>query len=111
MPRFLDLHHRTNRRPHRRTPCRLALAALGGLNPLIAYANPVFSEVPQIMAARTHPDPALLKETLQDLVEAFEAGAGKSGASDATVEGAVYALCCLADDAAATTPWGKDWAA
>ncbi len=87
------------------------LAALGGLNPLIAYANPVFSAVPQIMAARTHPDPALLKETLQDLVEAFEAGAGKSGASDATVEGAVYALCCLADDAAATTPWGKDWAA
>lgn len=85
------------------------LAALGGLNPLIAYANPVFSAVPQIMAARTHPDPALLKETLQDLIEAFEAGAGKSGASDATVEGAVYALCCLADDAAASTPWGKDW--
>lgn len=85
------------------------LAALGGLNQLIAYANPVFSAVPQISAARSHPDPALLKETLQDLIEAFEAGAGKSGASDATVEGAVYALCCLADDAAVSTPWGKDW--
>lgn len=85
------------------------LAALGGLNQLIAYANPVFSAVPQISSARSHPDPALLKETLQDLIEAFEAGAGKSGASDATVEGAVYALCCLADDAAVSTPWGKDW--
>jgi type VI secretion system protein ImpK len=85
------------------------LAALGGLNPLIAFANPIFSAVPQIAAARNHPDPALLKETLQDLIEAFEAGASKSGASGDTVEGAVYALCCLADDAGASTPWGKDW--
>jgi len=85
------------------------LAALGGLNQLIAYANPIFSAVPQISAARTHPDPALLKETLQDLIEAFEAGASKSGASDAIVEGAVFALCCLADDVAAATPWGRDW--
>ena len=85
------------------------LAALGGLNPLIAFANPIFSAVPQIGAARNHPDPVLLKETLQDLVEAFEAGASKSGASTDTVAGAVYALCCLADDAAASTPWGRDW--
>ncbi len=86
------------------------LAALGGLNPLIACANPIFSAVPQISAARTHPDPTLLRETVQDLIEAFEAGANKSGASDETVEGAVFALCCLADDVAAATPWGKDWA-
>src|SRR4051812_21330785 len=87
------------------------LAALGGLNPLIAFANPVLSAVPQIGAARNHPDPARLKETLQDLIEAFEAGATKAGESGETVEGAVYALCCLADDSAASTPWGKDWAA
>ena len=86
------------------------LAALGGLNSLIAYANPIFSAVPQISAARTHPDPARLKETVQDLIEAFEAGANKSGSSDETVEGAVFALCCLADDVAAATPWGKEWA-
>lgn len=85
------------------------LAALGGLNPLIAFANPVFGVIPEIRAAVTHPGPTLLKETLQDLIEAFEAGAGAAGMGVATVEAAVYALCCLTDDAATATPWGADW--
>ena len=85
------------------------LAALGGLNPLVAFANPILSAVPQIAAARNHPDPARLKETLQDLIEAFEAGASKIGAPEEVLEGAVYALCCMADDAAASTPWGRGW--
>ena len=87
------------------------LAALGGLNPLVAFANPILSAVPQIAAARNHPDPARLRETLQDLIEAFEAGATKIGVQDEVLEGAVYALCCMADDAAASTPWGRDWPA
>ncbi len=87
------------------------LAALGGLNQLVAFANPILSAVPQIAAAREHPDPGRLKETLQDLIEAFEAGASKSGETAETVEAAVFALCCLCDDAAASTPWGKDWIA
>lgn len=86
------------------------LAALGGLNPLVAFANPILSAIPQITASKSHPDPALLKETMQDLVEAFEAGASKSGIADDMIEGAVYALCCLADDSAASTQWGGDWA-
>src|SRR5476649_2504294 len=86
------------------------LAALGGLNSLIAFANPILSAVPQIAAALNHPDPTLLKETLQDLVEAFEAGARKTGVQDEVLEGAVFALCCMADDAAASTPWGREWA-
>ena len=85
------------------------LAALGGLNQLIAFANPIFSAIPQISAARDHPDPARLKETLQDLVEAFEAGACKAEFPEGIVEGAVFALCCLSDDAATATPWGQDW--
>lgn len=85
------------------------LAALGGLNPLIAFANPVFDVMPEIRAAATHPEPALLKETLQDLIEAFEAGASAADMGEATVEGSVYALCCLTDDTAAATPWGADW--
>ena len=85
------------------------LAALGGLNSLVAFANPILSAVPQIAAARNHPDPALLKETLQDLIEAFEAGARKIGVQAEVLEGAVFALCCMADDAAASTPWGRDW--
>lgn len=85
------------------------LAALGGLNPLVAFANPVFGVVPEIHAAQSHPDPALLKETLQDLIEAFEAGTSAAGMTPDTIEASVYALCCVADDAAAATPWGSDW--
>ena len=87
------------------------LAALGGINPLVAFANPVFGVMPEIRAAQTHPDPELLKETLQDLIEAFEAGASAAGLGVDTVEAAVYALCCLADDSAAATPWGENWPA
>ena len=87
------------------------LAALGGINPLVAFANPVFGVMPEIRAAQMHPDPELLKETLQDLIEAFEAGASAAGLGVDTVEAAVYALCCLADDSAAATPWGENWPA
>ncbi|MEO8202991.1 MAG: type IVB secretion system protein IcmH/DotU [Betaproteobacteria bacterium] len=87
------------------------LAALGGLNDLLAFANPVLSAVPQIAAALSHPAPARLKETLQDLIEAFEAGASKSGVPGDVLEAATYALCCMVDDAAASTPWGSDWLA
>ena len=85
------------------------LAALGGLNPLVAFANPILSAIPQLRVAHNHPDPARLKETLEDLVEAFEAGAGNAGTPDAVLEAAVYTLCCLADDAAASTTWGRTW--
>lgn len=85
------------------------LAALGGLNPLIAYANPILSAVPQIRESLQHPAPELLMETLEDLVEAFEAGAANSGTPDAVVEASIYALCCMVDDAAAVTAWGRDW--
>ena len=85
------------------------LAALGGLNPLIAYANPILSAVPQIRESLQHPAPELLMETLEDLVEAFEAGAANSGTPDAVVEASIYALCCMVDDAAAATTWGRDW--
>ena len=68
------------------------LAALGGLNPLIAYANPILSAVPQIRESLQHPAPELLMETLEDLVEAFEAGAANSGTSCPAFGWAVCAL-------------------
>lgn len=85
------------------------LAALGGLNPLIAFANPILSAVPQIRAAQKHPAPTTLLETLEDLIEAFEAGATNAGTPDAIVEASIYSLCCMADDAAAATTWGRGW--
>jgi type VI secretion system protein ImpK len=86
------------------------LAALGGLNPLIALANPVLGVVPQIRRALKHPDPAQLRATLRDQIESFQTSATFADIPGRQVEWAVYAMCALLDESAASTPWGADWA-
>jgi type VI secretion system protein ImpK len=86
------------------------LAALGGLNRLVEVANPILAAVPQIRHALRHPDPAGLHARLKDQVEGFERNAIAAGIPDEDVQTARYALCALLDDAAAATPWGKQWA-
>jgi len=85
------------------------LSALGGLNPLIAMANPILGAVPQIRRALKHPDPAMLRENLRDQIESFETSAMSGEIPDSTVNPAVYALCALLDESAAATPWGGSW--
>lgn len=85
------------------------LTALGGLNPLIAVANPILGAVPQIRRALRHPDPARLRQTLRDQLEAFEANAEAAGVPADATAAANYALCALLDESAASTPWGGDW--
>jgi type VI secretion system protein ImpK len=97
--------------PHSRAEHLTAnLSALGGLNPLIAIANPILGAVPQIRRALKHPDPAKLRETLRDQMEGFETSATSADIPGRQVEWAVYALCALLDESAAATPWGADWA-
>jgi type VI secretion system protein ImpK len=48
-------------------------AALGGLNRLVAAANPVLAVVVQIRHTLKHPDPAGLRASLRQRVDAFEA--------------------------------------
>lgn len=85
------------------------LSALGGLNPLIAMANPILGAVPQIRRALKHPDPAMLRENLRDQIESFETSAMSAEIPDSTATAAVYALCALLDESAAATPWGGGW--
>ncbi len=85
------------------------LSALGGLNPLIAMANPILGAVPQIRRALKHPDPVVLRENLRDQIESFETSAMSAEIPDATVVPVVYALCALLDESAAATPWGGSW--
>ena len=85
------------------------LAALGGINPLVAMANPVLAAVPQIRRTLRHPDAAGLKESLKDQIEALETSAVSAEIDDDTVSAAVYALCALLDESAAATPWGGAW--
>jgi type VI secretion system protein ImpK len=86
------------------------LGALGGINPLVAAANPILGAVPQIRHTLRHPDPAGLRETLSEQLESFEANAGLAGVSEEALEAARHALCALLDESASRTPWGADWA-
>lgn len=85
------------------------LAALGGLNTLIAMANPVLGAVPQIRRTLKHPDPAGLRANLRDQIESLQMSASFAEVPDASVQTAVYALCALLDESAAATPWGGAW--
>jgi type VI secretion system protein ImpK len=85
------------------------LAALGGLNPLVAMANPILAAVPQIRRTLKHQDAAGLLDGLSTAIGSLEMTAISAGISDDTVGVAVYALCALLDESAAATPWGGDW--
>jgi len=85
------------------------LAALGGINPLVAMANPILAAVPQIRRSLKHPDAAGLRANLKDQIESLEMSAVSAEVADDTVSAAVYALCALLDESAAATPWGHDW--
>ncbi len=86
------------------------ISSLGGLNSLIAAANPVLAVVPQIRHALRHPDPDGLRAGLRGSLNAFELGARSAGNSDEVIASASYVLCALLDESAASTPWGAGWA-
>ncbi len=77
-------------------------AGLGGLNALVAAANPVLAVVVQIRHALKHPDPAGLRASLRQSIDAFEVAARASGASEQDVADASFALCALVDESAAS---------
>ncbi|HUN69220.1 MAG TPA: type VI secretion system protein TssL, long form [Burkholderiales bacterium] len=86
------------------------IGALGGINPLVAAANPILAVVPQIRHALRHPDPDGLRASLRERIDAFEREAHASGLGGDAVATASYALCALLDESAACTPWGAGWA-
>jgi hypothetical protein len=81
------------------------LAALGGINSLVAMANPILAAVPQIRRTLKHPDAAGPARQPQgpDRVAGNSAMSGEI--DDETVSAAVYALCALLDESAGATPW------
>ncbi len=85
------------------------LAELGGMNPLLAAANPILAAVPQIRQTLRHPRPERLLETLAEQIETFEANAGVARLDARTIEVARDALCALLDESASRTPWGRHW--
>jgi type VI secretion system protein ImpK len=92
-----------------RNPEAVDVAALGGVNPLVAAANPVLSIAAQIRHTFRHADPAGLRATLARGVDAFEARARAEGIDDEVTSRASLALCALVDESAGSTPWGAGW--
>jgi len=84
--------------------------AAGGLNPLVAAANPLLNTIPQLRSSLEHPNPAGLRDGLVQGVRKFEAQARAAGVSAEHVVAARYALCTLIDETAASTPWGASGA-
>ena len=83
---------------------------LGGLNPLVAAANPVLAVAAQIRHTLKHPDPAGLRVSLRKSMDAFEATALAAGTDGGTLAAARIALSALVNESAASTPWGVGWA-
>ena len=96
--------------PEGRASAAPDLGALGGLNTLVAAANPVLAVVPQIRHALRHPDPEGLRATLRESLVAFERDARAAGHAEDVVSAAGFALCALLDESASSTPWGASWA-
>lgn len=88
------------------------LDAIGGMNPLVAAANPLLAAVPRIRASANHPDPAALRDTLLRQIASFEQTARTRGVAPESIVVARYALCTTIDEAVAHTPWGgtAQWA-
>jgi type VI secretion system protein ImpK len=83
-----------------------SVAAVSGINPLVAAANPLLDIVPQLRATPQHADPSGLRDYLAQNIKTFEARARAAGIAPEKVIAARYALCTLLDETAASTPWG-----
>jgi type VI secretion system protein ImpK len=87
-----------------------APAATGGLNPLIAAANPLLNLIATLRASPTHPNPVALRDSLAQSVRRFEAQARAAGIPSEKIIAARYVLCTLIDETATSTPWGASGA-
>lgn len=85
----------------------------GGLDPLIAAAQPLLAAAPRLRQSARQEDPAALKSALADGLRRFEQTAARHGVPRDRVLAARYVLCTVLDEAAASTPWGGNgvWAA
>lgn len=82
------------------------LGRIGGLNPLLAAANPLLSLAVQLRNTPALGDLERLRETLVRGIREFETNARSKGVRPEIVVAARYCLCTFLDEIIATTPWG-----
>ena len=82
------------------------LGHIGGLNPLLAAANPLLNLAVQLRSTPALGDLERLRETLVRGLREFESNARSKGVRAEMVVAARYCLCTFLDEVIATTPWG-----
>ncbi|UVE17761.1 type IVB secretion system protein IcmH/DotU [Pseudomonas sp. LS44] len=78
------------------------------LNPLVAAASALLSEVVRLKHCYESEDLYRLKEHLASEIKLFEHRALHDGAESSQVMAARYVLCTVVDEALVTTPWGNE---
>jgi type VI secretion system protein ImpK len=79
-----------------------------GMNPLVAAASELLSEVVRLKSGDIPQDMAALHEHLTQVLKTFEARALHNGAENSQVAGARYVLCTALDEAVVTSGWGDE---
>jgi type VI secretion system protein ImpK len=79
-----------------------------GLNPLVAAASELLSELVRLKRGDDPQDMASLNEHLTHALKSFEVRALHSGVEGSQVMGARYVLCTVLDEAVVTTVWGNE---
>lgn len=82
------------------------------LNPLVAAASTVLSDVVRLKRDSTPQDMLELNQRLSSNLKLFEARALRDGSESSQVMAARYILCTVVDEAVVTTSWGveSEWA-
>jgi type VI secretion system protein ImpK len=78
------------------------------LNPLVAAASPLLSEVVRLKHSQESEDLQALHNQLGSAIKLFEHRALHDGAESSQVMAARYVLCTVVDEAVVTTPWGNE---
>lgn len=79
-----------------------------GINPLVAVASALLSEMVRLQQSVEREDLFALKERLASEIKRFEHRALQDGAESSQVMAARYVLCTALDEAVVTTPWGNE---
>ena len=103
-PRFEQLEERMIYAAH----LRPAQTFNVGMNPLVAAASELLSEVVRLKTGDLPQDMNALHEHLTRVMKSFEARALHNGAESSQVAGARYVLCTALDEAVVTSGWGNE---
>jgi type VI secretion system protein ImpK len=103
-PRYEDLAQRMIYAAHLRPAETFNIS----LNPLVAGASELLSEVVRLKHSETREDLIELKKNLTSELHLFDARAANDGVESSQVMGARYVLCTVLDEAVVTTPWGNE---